>query len=84
MYQIDGVGFFSLESTFFWLTVIFSFFDSVFVFIGPLILVIANVGKISYDYSRNDQFLRKIDIIILIVVYLFTEYPKDFTLQGKY
>ena len=38
----------------------------------------------SYDYSRNDQFLRKINIIILIVVYLFTEYPKDFTLQGKY
>ena len=43
---MDGIGFFTLDSTFFWLVVIFSFFDSVFVYIGLLVLVKANIGNI--------------------------------------
>ena len=44
---MDGIGFFTLDSTFFWLVVIFSSFDdSVFVYIGLLVLVIANIGNI--------------------------------------
>ena len=43
---MDGIGFFTLDSTFFWLVVIFSSFDSVFVYIGLLVLVKANIGNI--------------------------------------
>jgi hypothetical protein len=73
---MDGIGFFTLDSTFFWLVVIFSSFDSVFVYIGLLVLVIANIGNILQDCSYNDQFLKQINIIILIAAFLCTEYPK--------
>jgi len=48
---MDGIGFFTLDSTFFWLVVIFSSFDSVFVYIGLLVLVKANIGNILQDCS---------------------------------
>jgi len=47
VYQIDGIGFFALDSTFFWLIVIFSSFVSVFIYIILLALVTANIEKIT-------------------------------------
>ena len=45
---MDGIGFFTLDSTFFWLVVIFSSFDSVFVYIGLLVLLM-QIWEIFYN-----------------------------------
>jgi hypothetical protein len=75
VYQIDGIGFFALDSTFFWLIVIFSSFVSVF-----------NSSGFGYCKDRKNYIilflyrtiLREINIIRLFIVFLFIKYPKDF------
>ena len=53
---MDGIGFFTLDSTLFWLVVIFSSFDSVFVYIGQLVLVKANIEN-SRDWYQFHNYL---------------------------
>ena len=78
MYQIDGIGFFALDSTFFWLIVIFSSFVSVFIYIILLALVTANIEKNYTILFSYRTILREINIIRLFIVFLFIKYPKDF------